>query len=121
MIIRAGLVLFVIYILMAFVTNEYQVLILRLPQAYSPALSRCNRHCRHQYPREKVGYALSMMSTATATGGIMGPMIGGTLASLFSNRMAFGLAGMLCFAPRRLSYSGSRKRNSCPAKSASPS
>ena len=32
MIIRAGLVLFVIYILMAFVTNEYQVLILRLPQ-----------------------------------------------------------------------------------------
>lgn len=32
MIIRAGLVLFVIYILMAFVTNEYQVLVLRLLQ-----------------------------------------------------------------------------------------
>ena len=28
----------------------------------------------------------------------MGPMIGGTLASLFSNRMAFGLAGTLCLA-----------------------
>jgi MFS family permease len=47
-------------------------------------------------PEHKVGYALSTMSTATATGSIMGPLIGGVLAKLFSNRMAFASAGVLC-------------------------
>ncbi|KOP66238.1 MFS transporter [Bacillus sp. FJAT-18019] len=99
MIIRAGLVLFVIYVLMAFVTNEYQVLILRVLQGLlSGFIPGAIAIVGTNTPENKVGYALSMISTATATGGIMGPMIGGTLASLFSNRMAFGLAGTLCLA-----------------------
>ncbi|MGG1877283.1 MFS transporter [Paenibacillus cisolokensis] len=98
MIIRAGLVLFVIYVLMAFVTNEYQVLVLRLLQGLlSGFIPGAIAIVGTNTPEHKVGYALSMMSTATATGSILGPLIGGTLASLFSNRMAFGLAGGLCF------------------------
>lgn len=97
MIVRAGLVLFVIYVLMAFVTNEYQVLALRIMQGLlSGFIPGAIAIVGTNTPEHRVGYALSTMSTATATGSIMGPMIGGTLASLFSNRMAFGLAGMLC-------------------------
>ncbi|MGZ9587288.1 MFS transporter [Paenibacillus marinisediminis] len=98
MIIRAGLVLFILYFLMAFVTNQYQLLAIRLLQGLlsgfipgSIAIVGTNT------PEKKVGYALSMMSTATATGSIMGPLIGGLLSHLFSNRLAFAIAGILCF------------------------
>ncbi|AYB41914.1 MFS transporter [Paenibacillus lautus] len=117
MIIRAGLVLFVIYVLMAFVTNEYQVLILRLLQGLlSGFIPGAIAIVGTNTPEKKVGYALSMMSTATATGGIMGPMIGGTLASLFSNRMAFGLAGMLCFAATLLVIFWVKEEKFVPSK-----
>lgn len=97
MIIRAGIVLFFIYVLMAFVTNEYQLLVLRLLQGLlSGFIPGAIAIVGTNTPEKKVGYALSMMSTATATGSIMGPMIGGVLAHLFSNRLAFGLAGVLC-------------------------
>lgn len=98
MIIRAGLVLFVIYILMAFVTNPYQLLILRILQGLlSGFIPGAIAIVGTNTPEKKVGYALSMMSTATATGSIMGPLLGGVLASLFSNRLSFVIAGGLCF------------------------
>lgn len=97
MIIRAGIVLFVIYILMVFVTNEYQLLVLRLLQGLlSGFIPGAIAIVGTNTPEKKVGYALSMMSTATATGSIMGPLLGGVLAHLFSNRLAFGIAGVLC-------------------------
>lgn len=97
MIIRAGLVLFVIYILMAFVTNEYQLLVLRLLQGLlSGFIPGAIAIVGTNTPEKKVGYALSMMSTATATGSIMGPLLGGVLAHLFTNRLTFGLSGLLC-------------------------
>ncbi|MBR2567991.1 MAG: MFS transporter, partial [Paenibacillus sp.] len=97
MIIRAGIVLFVIYILMAFVTNEYQLLALRILQGLlSGFIPGAIALVGTNTPEKKVGYALSMMSTATATGGIMGPMLGGVLSRIFDNRIAFASAGVLC-------------------------
>ena len=94
MIIRAGFFLFLIYTLMAFVTNPYEILILRVMQGlltgFIPgtiALVGTNT------PKEKVGYALAMISTATAAGSIIGPLLGGTLAQLVGNRFAFGISG----------------------------
>ena len=96
MILRSGFALFAVYILTAFVTNPYELLALRALQGllagYIPgaiALIATNT------PEEKVGYALAMMSTATATGGILGPLLGGSVARLFNNRIAFGSAGIL--------------------------
>lgn len=96
MIIRAGLVLFAVYVLTAFVTNPYQLLLLRLLQGllsgYIPgaiALVATNT------PEEKVGYALSMISAATASGTIAGPLLGGAIAHWSSNRVAFASAGIL--------------------------
>ncbi|MFD0678714.1 MULTISPECIES: MFS transporter [unclassified Paenibacillus] len=96
MIVRAGLVICAIYILTAFVTSPYQLLALRIAQGLltgfipgSIALVGTNT------PENKVGYALSMMSTATATGGIMGPLLGGIISKLLDNRVAFASAGVL--------------------------
>ncbi len=96
MIVRAGFFLFLIYTLTAFVTNPYELLALRIMQGlltgFIPgaiALVGTNT------PEQKVGYALSVMSTATATGGIVGPLLGGVVARLFENRVAFASAGIL--------------------------
>jgi MFS transporter, DHA1 family, multidrug resistance protein len=96
MIIRAGAFLFIIYTLTAFVTNAYQLLALRVAQGlltgYIPgaiALIGTNT------PKKNVGYALAMISSAGASGGIMGPLLGGGLAELFGNRWAFASGGFL--------------------------
>lgn len=98
MILRSGFSLFVVYILTAFVTNPYELLALRALQGllagYIPgaiALIATNT------PEEKVGYALAFMSTSTATGNIVGPLLGGGIAKLFSNRVAFASAGIMVF------------------------
>ncbi|MCL6443230.1 MAG: MFS transporter [Alicyclobacillus sp.] len=98
MIIRAGFVLFAVYILTAFVEDPYQLLALRIAQGllsgYIPgaiALVGTNT------PENRVGYALAMISMATGTGGIVGPLIGGGIARLFSNRIAFASAGIMVF------------------------
>ncbi|WP_282940813.1 MFS transporter [Paenibacillus sp. RC67] len=95
MIIRAGFVLFVIYILTSMVTNSYQLLVLRLLQGLlsgfipgSIALVGTNT------PEKHVGYALSLMSTSTATGSIMGPLLGGIISKIFDSRVAFASAGV---------------------------
>ncbi|MEO3946890.1 MFS transporter [Gorillibacterium sp. CAU 1737] len=98
MIVRAGFVLFFVYGLMAFVVHPWQILVLRILQGLlsgfipgSIALIGTNT------PENKVGYALSMISTATATGSIMGPLLGGVIARVMSNRVAFGSAGVMIF------------------------
>lgn len=96
MILRSGFSLFIVYLLTAFVSNPYELLALRAMQGllagYIPgaiALIATNT------PEEKVGYALAFMSTSTATGSIVGPLLGGVIAKLFTSRVAFASAGML--------------------------
>lgn len=96
MIIRAGFALFTIYTLTAFVTNPYQLLGLRilmgLLSGFVPgaiALIGTNT------PSDKVGYALSLISAATASGQIVGPLLGGGIAQLVGNRLAFATAGII--------------------------
>jgi len=94
MILRAGFSLCIVYILTAFVQNPYELLGLRLVQGllagYIPgaiALVGTNT------PQERVGYALSLMSTATAAGSILGPLIGGFVSHLVGYRLSFVSAG----------------------------
>ncbi|HWO75404.1 MAG TPA: MFS transporter [Bacillus sp. (in: firmicutes)] len=96
MIIRAGLALFVIYILMAFVTNPYQILALRILQGLlSGFIPGSITLIGTNTPSEKVGYALSLISSASATGMILGPLLGGGMAELVGNRWAFATAGII--------------------------
>ncbi|MFC0333835.1 MFS transporter [Paenibacillus sepulcri] len=96
MIIRAGIVLFVVFTLTSMVTNPYELLALRvlhgLLAGYIPAVIAL---VGTNTPENKVGYALTTISTATASGRIMGPLLGGGIAHLFNNRAAFVSAGVL--------------------------
>jgi MFS family permease len=96
MIIRAGLVLFIVFTLTAFVTNEYQLLGLRifhgLLAGYIPAVIAL---VGTSTPEEKSGFAMSIIATAMASGRIMGPMLGGSIANAAGYRATFGLAGGL--------------------------
>jgi len=90
MLIRSGYSLAALYALTYFVHDPYLFLILRIFQGllagYVPAsiaLVATNT------PEEKSGYALGIMATAGATGGIIGPLIGGTVSHAFGNREAF--------------------------------
>jgi len=96
MIIRSGITLCIIYLLTAFVTNPYELVGLRILQGllsgYVPsaiALVGTNT------PENKVGYAMAVISTSTAVGSIAGPLLGGAISHWFSNRIAFGSAGIL--------------------------
>ncbi|WP_066062965.1 MFS transporter [Neobacillus soli] len=98
MIVRAGFALFIIYTLMAFVTNPYQILGLRLMQGLlSGFIPGAIALIGTNTPSNKVGYALSLISSASASGGILGPLLGGGIAHLVGNRWAFASAGIIVF------------------------
>ncbi|MFD1676205.1 MFS transporter [Alicyclobacillus fodiniaquatilis] len=98
MIIRAGIALGLIYFLTAFVTNPYELLILRVMQGLlSGYIPGAIALVGTSTPENKIGYALAMISTATSSGGIIGPLLGGGISKLLDNRMAFGSAGVLVF------------------------
>jgi MFS transporter, DHA1 family, multidrug resistance protein len=120
MILRSGFVLCLVYLLDAFVTNPYQLLFLRALQGllsgYIPsaiALVATNT------PEDKVGYALAMISTATSTGSIVGPLLGGGLARLFNYRVAFGSAGAIMLIATTLVWLWVREDRFVPAKTRS--
>ena len=47
-------------------------------------------------PREHTGYALGLLQTASASGGVIGPLIGGSLADTFGYRPLFYIVASLC-------------------------
>ncbi|SLL36951.1 Major facilitator superfamily MFS_1 [Mycobacteroides abscessus subsp. abscessus] len=117
MIIRAGFVLFVVYTLAAFVTNPYQLLVLRILQGLlSGFIPGAIALIGTNTPSDKTGYALSMISTASASGGIMGPLIGGVISQLVGNRLSFASAGLLVFIATFLIIFWVKEDNFSPSK-----
>ena len=47
-------------------------------------------------PTEKAGYAIGLLQTATASGNIIGPLVGGSLADAFGYRPLFFIVAALC-------------------------
>jgi DHA1 family multidrug resistance protein-like MFS transporter len=59
-----------------------------------------------QVPEERLGMALGWLGTAYLTGGMMGPVLGGTLNDLMGNaRLPFCATGILCTAVTLLVWS----------------
>jgi len=90
MLIRSGYSLAALYFLNYLVTDPYLFVVLRIFQGLlagfvpaSIALVATNT------PEKHVGYALGIMATAGATGGIVGPLIGGVVSHMWGNREAF--------------------------------
>lgn len=96
MMIRAGFCLVLIYFLYYLVTDPYVFLGVRMLEGllagFVPsaiALVATNT------PEEHAGYALGIMATSGATGGIVGPLIGGVVSHLWGNREAFLFSSLL--------------------------
>lgn len=96
MVIRAGLSLVVVYALGAVVQNPWELLIVRILHGFvsgfvpaSIAIIATNT------PKEHMGWSLGVMETAGATGGILGPLLGGTLADIFGMRLSFVVASVV--------------------------
>ncbi|WP_308637981.1 MFS transporter [Paenibacillus silvisoli] len=90
MLIRSGFSLAALYLINYFVHDPYWFLVIRVFQGLlagfvpaSIALVATNT------PEEKTGYALGIMSTAGATGSILGPLVGGIVSHYIGNREAF--------------------------------
>lgn len=98
MLIRSGYSLAALYLVTFFVKDPYVFLLVRVCQGllagYVPAsiaLVATNT------PEEKTGYALGVMATASASGGIIGPLVGGVVSHLTSNREAFLFSAAVVF------------------------
>jgi len=90
MLIRSGFSLAGLYVLNYFVHDPYWFLVVRVLQGllagFVPAAIAM---VATNTPEDKTGYALSIMSTAGATGSIIGPLIGGVVSYYSGNRNAF--------------------------------
>ncbi|ASA26642.1 MFS transporter [Paenibacillus donghaensis] len=90
MLIRSGFSLAALYLINYFVHDPYVFLLVRVLQGllagFVPAAIAM---VATNTPEDKTGYALSIMSTAGATGSIIGPLIGGVVSYYTSNRDAF--------------------------------
>ncbi len=96
MIIRSGVSIGVIYFLMSFVTSPYQLFGLRmLNGALSGFIPSAIALLATNTPDKLTGRYLAILQTATASGTIIGPMIGGTLADLVGIRITMRVAGTL--------------------------
>lgn len=90
MLIRSGFSLAALYLINYFVHDPYLFLVVRVFQGllagFVPAAIAL---VATNTPEEKTGYALGVMSTAGATGSILGPLIGGVVSHYYGNREAF--------------------------------
>lgn len=90
MLIRSGYSLAALYLLTFFIHDPYVFLGLRVFQGllagYVPAAIAL---VATNTPEKQTGYALGIMATASATGGIVGPVVGGAVSHWTSNREAF--------------------------------
>lgn len=96
MLLRASLGMGIVIFLQAFVTNVWQLLLLRalmgLTSGYIPNAMAL---VASQVPRDRSGWALSMVSTAQICGVIMGPLLGGFLADWVGLRAVFFITSCL--------------------------
>ena len=96
MLLRASFGMGAVILLQAFVTNVWQLLALRalmgLTSGYIPNAMAL---VASQVPRERSGWALSMVSTAQICGVILGPLMGGLLADWVGLRAVFLLTSGL--------------------------
>ncbi|SMC52376.1 MFS transporter [Sporomusa malonica] len=98
MVMRAGFSLAVVYFLGAFVRNPVDLLIVRLLQGFANGfVPAAMAIVATSTPKEKMGFSLGFMQTTLLIGGILGPLLGGTLSHVFGMRLSFVVAAGVIF------------------------
>ncbi len=99
MVVRAILGLAIAQLLIGFSPNVEFLFFFRLIQgAISGFIPSALALVSSTSPKEKTGYAIGMLQTATAAGTVIGPLVGGLLADIVSYRSIFFIVAALCFA-----------------------
>lgn len=121
MLLRASLGMAVVFFLMGLVTNVWQLMFLRALQGFFGGfISNANAMVATQTPKEKSGYALGTLVTGVTAGQLLGPFIGGAIASVVSYRVSFFVTGSLLFAAFLLVLFFVKEEFTPIAKGASP-
>lgn len=98
MMLRAALGMAIVLFLMGYVSNVWELFALRALQgAMGGFVSNSNALIATQTPKEHAGHALGILVTGMTAGNLLGPLFGGTLASLVSYRMSFHITGVILF------------------------
>ena len=98
MLLRASLGMAISISLMAFVTAAWQLLILRmLLGAFSGFVSNSMALMASSAPKEKSGAVLSLLTTGSVAGTLIGPIIGGILVNITGYRRVFSVTGIIMF------------------------
>lgn len=96
MVIRAGFSLAIVYFLGAFVQNPLELLIVRILQGFANGfLPAAMAIVASTCPAENMGFSLGFMQTGVLIGGILGPLLGGTLSHFFGMRASFVIAAAI--------------------------
>lgn len=86
----------VLLLLMAFVTNAEQLIILRAIQGMiTGTLAAANALVASQAPRDHTGYAMGLLQVGMGTGVAVGPLIGGAIADAYGYSAAFYVTAAL--------------------------
>lgn len=87
----------IIMIIMAYASNVYQLLILRMLQGFCGGfVAAATALAVSMSPSEKIPVTVGMLQTSLIVGGAVGPMIGGVIADSFGYREPFVVFGGLC-------------------------
>lgn len=98
MVVRAIIGLGVSQILIGFSQDVYQLLFFRVLQgAISGFIAAALALVSTSTPKERIGYSLGILQSATAGGTVFGPAIGGLLADIIGYRPIFFIVAGVCF------------------------
>ena len=98
MILRASLGMAIVIAAMGLVTNVWQLIGLRMAQGvFAGFVSNSNALIATETPKKKSGQALGTMAAGVTGGNLLGPLLGGTLAEIFSYRVTFFITGAILF------------------------
>jgi len=97
MVVRAIFGLAVSQFLIGLSQDVYQLFLFRMLQgALSGFIAAALALVSANTPKEKSGYALGFLASATAAGNVMGPLFGGLLADAFGYRYVFFITSTFC-------------------------
>lgn len=97
MVVRAIFGLAISQFLIGLSQDVYQLFLFRMVQgALSGFIAAALALVSANTPKEKSGYALGFLASATAAGNVLGPLFGGILADAFGYRSVFFITSMIC-------------------------
>lgn len=96
MLLRSSAGMAVVIGLMGFVGNIWQLIALRFLQGlFAGYIPNASALIAAETPREKSGNALGILTTGYVSGNLIGPVLGGIMAQVFTIRWTFILTGIL--------------------------